>query len=293
MTLDRVDAVSADPVYDRVARRSAAAVINGYSTSFSLACRLLRAPVRDAIRTVYGLVRIADEVVDGPLGADTDRAARVLGELEAETQSALRTGHSTNLVVHAFARTARTCGIDEELITPFFASMRTDLVISEHDERSLAAYIHGSAEVVGLMCLRVFLAAPDAAGAPDYAVLAPGAQALGAAFQKVNFLRDLGADQDGLGRTYFPGVEVAHLSDAVVAELLDEVGADLAVASVAIDMLPASSRRAVRVAHDLFAALADRVRATPSQRLREGRVSVPTSTKLRLVLAAQVRAGRA
>ena len=293
MTLDRVGAVPADPVYDRVASRSAAVVISGYSTSFSFACWLLRGPVRDAVRSVYGLVRIADEVVDGPLGADPDRAAQVLDELEAQTRSALRTGHSTNLVVHAFASTARACGIDEELVAPFFASMRTDLVVSEHDERSLAAYIHGSAEVVGLMCLRVFLAAPGAAGAPDFAILAPGARALGAAFQKINFLRDLGADQDGLGRTYFPGVEVAHLTDTAVAELLDEVEADLAAASVAIDRLPSSSRWAVRVAHDLFAALAGRVRATPADQLRYARVRVSTAAKVRIVLTAQVRAGRA
>ncbi|MGO1972155.1 MAG: phytoene/squalene synthase family protein [Propionibacteriaceae bacterium] len=293
MTTLGADAVRIDPTYDKVASRSAAAVISGYSTSFSLACRLLRAPVRDAIRNVYGVVRIADEVVDGPVGTDTDRAARVLHDLEQETRSALHTGHSTNLVVHAFAATARSCGIEEELITPFFDSMRTDLLVTEHDQRSLARYIHGSAEVVGLMCLKVFLAAPDAAGAPDYASLAPGARALGAAFQKINFLRDLGADQDGLGRIYFPGVDVEHLDGSRVVGLLDEIESDLAAASVAIDQLPRSSRRAVRVAHDFFATLTDRVRATPVEQLRHTRVSVPSATKARIVLAAQLRAGRA
>ena len=284
--------VESDPVYDRVAGRSAAAVIAGFSTSFALACRLLGAAVRDPIRNVYGLVRIADEVVDGPLGRDPERAATVLAELERETGAALHTGHSTNLVVHAFAGTARRCGIDEELITPFFRSMRTDLQVTEHDRRSLADYVHGSAEVVGLMCLKVFLTAPDAAGGPDHGALAPGARALGAAFQKINFLRDLATDQEQLGRRYLPGVDVRHLTTVQRDSLLEEISADLAVASAAIDRLPRSSRRAVRTAHDLFAVLAVRLGNTPVEQLTHTRVRVPTPVKARILLAAGLRSGR-
>ncbi|WP_154795060.1 phytoene/squalene synthase family protein [Occultella kanbiaonis] len=283
---------SADPLYDRVAQRSAGVVISGYSTSFSWACRLLAEPVRTQVRSIYALVRVADELVDGPTSADPARAAVLLDALEAQTLDAVRTGHSTNLLVHAFALTARSCGIGADLIAPFFASMRTDLSVTGHDEQSLREYVYGSAEVVGLMCLRAFLAAPDAARAPSYSHLAPGAKRLGAAFQKVNFLRDLGADVDLRGRIYFPDLDVDHFTDAHRDALLDEIDADLDAAAVAIARLPRSSRRAVRAAHDLFAALSKRLRATPATQLRRSRVRVPAMGKGWILVHAYAVRGR-
>jgi 15-cis-phytoene synthase len=279
--------VSADPLYDAVAQRSAAAVIEGYSTSFGWACRLLREPVRTAVRNVYALVRIADELVDGPVGAtDPERAGRLLLELEEETYEALVTGHSTNLVVHAFALTARRAGIGADLLAPFFASMRTDLSISVHNPTSLDTYVYGSAEVVGLMCLRVFVAAPDGHHL-EFEQLAPGARRLGAAFQKVNFLRDLAEDHDDLGRTYFPGLAVEHFTDVHRDELLDDIDADLAAAAAVAVRLPPSSRSAVLAAHGLFAELSARLRATPAEQIRTRRVRVPGPRKA-LVLARSV-----
>ena len=194
--------------YDRVAQRSARTVIAGYSTSFGWAVRLLEEPVRTHVRSIYALVRVADETVDDPdpLLPNTLRA-QMLDDLAAETARAVQRGRSTNLVVQAFAITARRHGIGPELLDPFFASMRADLAVSEHDQASLQEYVHGSAEVVGLMCLRVFVAGDDAA----YARLREPAQSLGAAFQKVNFLRDLAEDHDQLGRAYFPGLDPAEL----------------------------------------------------------------------------------
>ncbi|WP_310650840.1 squalene/phytoene synthase family protein [Cellulomonas sp. P24] len=275
-------------VYDDVAAASAAIVIRRYSTSFSLACRLLDEPVRTRVQNIYALVRLADEIVDGPFSAvDPDRTARQLDALEAETYDAVRAGCSTNLVVHAFAQTARTCRIGPDLIGPFFASMRADLDVSSHDAESLSAYVYGSAEVVGLMCLRAFLAGqPHDPGA--YARLAPGAQRLGAAFQKVNFLRDLAADHDVLGRTYVAAVDVEHLTDAERDALLDEVDADLAAAARAITHLPRSSRRAVSAAHGLFAELSRRLRRTPASEIARTRVRVPTVVKAWVVLRAIV-----
>ncbi len=278
-------------VYDDVATASAAIVIRRYSTSFSLACRLLDEPVRTRVRNIYALVRLADEIVDGPFSAvDPDRTARLLDALELETYDAVRAGHSTNLVVHAFAQTARTCRIGPDLMGPFFASMRADLDVSTHDAASLSTYVYGSAEVVGLMCLRAFLAGePHEVGA--YALLEPGARRLGAAFQHVNFLRDLAADHDVLGRTYVAAADVEHLTDAERDALLDEVDADLAVAARAIAHLPRSSRRAVGAAHGLFAELSRRLRRTPASEIMRSRVSVPTAVKARIVLAALVRGG--
>lgn len=284
--------VTSDPVYDAVAQHAAAAVIDGYSTSFGWACRLLREPVRTHVRNIYALVRLADEVVDGRAGAgDPEHAGAVLTALEEETYEALRTGRSTNLVVHAFAITARAVGIGPELLVPFFASMRTDLTVTAHDARSLDAYVYGSAEVVGLMCLRAFVAAPDARGV-SYARLSPGARRLGAAFQKVNFLRDLADDHDRLGRTYFPDVDVERLDDARRDQLLDDIDADLAAAARAAAQLPPSSRSAVLAAHGLFAELSARLRRTPAAELRRRRVRVPGPRKAVVVGRAVVRGRR-
>ena len=271
-------------LYDSVAEGSAAAVISTYSSSFGLASRLLAEPVRTQVRNVYALVRVADEIVDNPDPAlGIEARATMLTWLHDDVRHALKNGYSANLVVHAFARTAVACGIDEEIIDPFFASMRMDLETTVHTQESFERYVHGSAEVVGLMCLRIFLA-PDTAG--DYARLAPGARRLGAAFQKLNFLRDLADDHDTLGRCYFPGLEVEQFCDADRDRILDDISGDLDAAAAVIPSLPASSRRAVRVAHATFAELAERLRATPAAQIRRRRVRVPDSVKLRLVAGA-------
>lgn len=278
--------------YDSVADASAALVLRSYSTSFGIACRLLGRPVRGHVRNIYALVRLADEIVDAPRpDGGPEQQGRLLDGLEAETLAALTTGHSANLVVHAFARSARRCGIDAALLTPFFASMRTDLLQHTHDQASFERYVYGSAEVVGLMCLRAFLVdEPDAA--ESYRRLAPGARRLGAAFQKVNFLRDLGADHQGLGRRYFPGIDPTRLDDDQRDRLLDDIDADLAAAREAVVLLPASSRRAVLVAHALFAELSRRLRVVPARRLARERVRVPTPVKARLVAACLLRGER-
>jgi phytoene/squalene synthetase len=274
--------------YDAVAQASAAVVIAGYSTSFGWATRLLVEPVRTHVRNVYALVRVADEIVDAPGEWPADQRGHLLTVLEEETYQALRTGHSANLVVHAFALTGRRCGIGPDLVEPFFASMRADLSVTAHDAGSFAAYVYGSAEVVGLMCLRVFVPGDERA----YAELADGAARLGAAFQKLNFLRDLAEDHDLRGRSYFPGVDVDRLDDACRDALLDDVAADLAAARAVIPRLPASSRRAVRAAHDLFAELARRLRVTPAATLTRTRVRVPDLVKARILVRAVLKGRR-
>jgi len=269
------------PLYDEAACRTACAVIDTYSTSFSLATRLLGPRTRRHVRHVYALVRIADEIVDGPAdeaGVDLDERHRVLDALEQETEDAVTRGFSANLVVHAYARTARECGIGDELTGPFFESMRTDLTTASHDAESHAAYVYGSAEVVGLMCLAVFVNAGTSAPARPSGHLVAGARSLGRAFQDVNFLRDLDDDATRLGRDY---LAIADASDR--AAVLDRIDADLARAAAVIPELPADCRRAVTAAHDLFAALAQRLRgAAPGT----GRVSVPTAQKARLAARA-------
>jgi phytoene/squalene synthetase len=164
--------------------------------------------------------------------------------------------------------------------------MRMDLDHAVHSPESFAAYVYGSAEVVGLMCLRAFLAESPTPSAADLATLETGARRLGAAFQKVNFLRDLAADAGGLGRAYFPGVGPGDLDEATKHALLDDIEADLDAAAATLPLLRRGPRRAVALAHGLFAELADRIRRTPAARLATTRVRVPDPVKLRLAALA-------
>ncbi len=268
-------------LYDEAACRTACSVIDTYSTSFSLATRLLGPRTRNHVRHVYALVRIADEIVDGPAdeaGVGLEERRRVLDALEQETADAVARGFSANLVVHAYARTARECGIGEDLTAPFFQAMRTDLTTASHDAASHDAYVYGSAEVVGLMCLAVFVNAGTSAPARPAPHLVAGAQSLGRAFQDVNFLRDQADDAERLGRDY---LEIGGRQDR--AAVLDRIDADLATAAAVIPELPADCRRAVTAAHDLFATLGRRLR---EQGPEAGRVSVPTTRKATLAARA-------
>lgn len=276
--------------YDRTAQAAAGVVISRYSTSFGLACRLLGSGVRTHVRSVYALVRVADEIVDGAsagAGVPVEQALAVLNDLEQETLAAIDRGFSTNLVVHAFALAARPARIGQELVRPFFASMRADLGVDTHSDASLQEYVYGSAEVVGLMCLAIFLA-DDPVDPATRNELTAGARRLGAAFQKVNFLRDLSEDYTSLGRVYLPGADPRALTEVTKENFLDDIDADLAAARAVIDDLPHNSRTAVLIAHDLFAELAIKLRATPAASLLTTRVRVANRRKM--VLAARAAA---
>jgi len=260
-------------LYARTARRSAGLVIRDYSTSFGMASRLLTSEVRWQIGAIYGVVRLADEVVDGPAeaaGVPVDERRAMLDALEQEVETALERRFSTNLLVHAFQDAASVAAFGPELTRPFFASMRRDLdPVDLTDEAELDEYVYGSAEVVGLMCLAAFLADTPA---PNHVRerLDAGARALGSAFQRVNFVRDLAADADGLGRRYLPQLDPAHPTEEAKHAVLDRIDADLATAEATLPLLPRDARRAVGAAHGLFAALSRRLRQTPADRLRRG-----------------------
>lgn len=270
--------------YDRAACAAASVVIRHYSTSFSLATRLFGPRVRTHVRNIYALVRIADEIVDGPGrscgGDDTALAAR-LDALERDTLDAVGSGFSADLIVHAFAGTARECGISEGLIRPFFDSMRTDISTTAHDAGSHDRYVYGSAEVVGLMCLQVFLNAGYHRDRQAPAHLRAGARRLGAAFQDINFLRDAAHDRDVLGRDYLGAGDPAQREQA-----LRRIRRDLNAAARVIPDLPADCRRAVIVAHQLFSTLARRLESAP-----EERASVPNHRKALIALRALLGGG--
>lgn len=274
-------------LYDRVAEQTASMIIREYSTSFGMAAKLLGAGVRQDVENIYGLVRLADEIVDGVAayaGVDEKEIRRLLDELETETEAAMLRGYSTNLVVHAFALTARRTGITPELTRPFFTSMRVDITRVTHTRESFDEYVYGSAEVVGLMCLKAFLVGKDLTPEENDTFVI-GARKLGAAFQKVNFLRDLSADVDALGRSYFPGINIATFTEEQKMVLVADIDSDLAISGAIVPLLPSSSRKAVALAQNLFAELNRRIERTPAAELKHTRVSVPTLVKLRIALA--------
>ena len=273
-------------LYSRVAGEMSATVIRRYSSSFGLASRILSRPTRRHIENIYALVRVADEIVDGvatEAGLSAAEAGVRLDELEHETYRALGSGFSTNLVVHAFATTAREVGVERDITAPFFHSMRMDLTERHYTDEEFATYVYGSAEVVGLMCLAVFMrnATPSAT---DAAILHRGARALGAAFQKVNFLRDLAADVDDLGRSYFPGIVVADFTEADKVRLCDDIDQDLAAAAETEKLLPRDAARAVALARGLFTRLKERIRLKPASIVKSSRIRVGGMSKFFLAM---------
>lgn len=274
--------------YTSAAMTSSGKVIDEYSTSFGLSCKFLGKAAQRDIGNIYALVRLADEIVDGvaqEAGLDLATTGEELDGLEAQTEAGLSTGYSTNLVVHAFVTTARHHGITTELTRPFFRSMRSDLHRQEHTAESLAEYIYGSAEVVGLMCLAVFRNMPGTDTSDDK-ILVTSARRLGAAFQKVNFLRDLAADYETLGRSYFPDVDPAAFQDAQKQRVVDDIRADLAATQPGMRRLDPRARIGVELAHRLFSELTDALEACPACELLSRRIRVNTSRKL--AIAAQI-----
>lgn len=277
-------------LYSMAAQRAAREVIYSYSTSFGLATRLLGKKFQAHVENVYALVRVADEIVDGSAAQAAELAAEVnpeqlLAEFETETYRAMQTSYSTNLIIHAFAQTAREVGIEKAIVEPFFYSMRQDLTEKEHDQASFEKYVYGSAEVVGLMCLQVFMHGKHYS-AQEQERLILGARALGSAFQKVNFLRDLAADFRRLGRSYFPGVDVNNFNEETKQRLVADIEKDLAVSAQSLPLLPSSARRAVAAAQLLFTKLNRKIKKTSAQELINRRISIGAFEKAAILIRA-------
>lgn len=278
--------------YTRAAVASSREVIRSYSTSFGLATALLAQPIRSQVQNIYALVRVADEIVDGAaagaLGPNSSlQSGSELNKLEAETYKAMESGFSTNLVVHAFAHTARETGIKREIVEPFYYSMRQDLHQTKHDQKSFEKYVYGSAEVIGLMCLQTFIQGRNYSPS-ELETLRKGAQALGAAFQKVNFLRDLSADFEQLGRSYFPQVNVETFDETTKNRLVADINQDLAASARTLTLLSKSSRRAVVAAQLLFTALNDKIAKTPADELIRARIRVNDFQKFLILFKAWI-----
>lgn len=293
--------------YTSASERSAAQFMGSYSTSFGIATKLLGPRHRQHIRNIYALVRVADELVDGvaaEAGMDHAMQLESLNAFEAQTERAMTIGYCSNPVVHAFSITAREAGIGADLTRPFFASMRMDLeaaqmpgVSAEHsaieiaryNAAELADYIYGSAEVVGLMCLRVFVRDHNVTD-ETHRTLEHGARSLGAAFQTINFLRDIGDDTSRLGRSYLS--PDSRLGPDLHAQWVRTIREQLHAAHETLPLLPHDARLAVACAYRLFASLTDRIENTPPEMLYERRVRVSGPNKTLVILQSMLHTWR-
>lgn len=254
-----------------------------YSTSFSSAIKLLHSSLRVPIYNVYGFVRFADEIVDTFHQFDK---AMLLQEFKKETYTAIERKISLNPILHSFQLTVNQYNIPLDLIEAFFHSMEMDLNKSVYSASDYNEYIYGSAEVVGLMCLYVFCEGDKAA----YDKLKPFAQSLGAAFQKVNFLRDVKADFMLLSRTYFPGVDFKNFTPAEKEKIENDIAADFSEAFKGILQLPVKARFGVYVAYKYYLSLFKKIKKTPPVNILEQRIRIPNYGKVYIVAKAGLRA---
>ncbi len=253
-----------------------------YSTSFSSAIRLLHKDLRTPIFNIYGFVRFADEIVD--TFHDFDKAV-LLHEFKQATYDAIEKGISMNPILHSFQITVNQFGIDKELIDAFLYSMELDLDQRKYDRAGYEQYIYGSAEVVGLMCLFVFCEGDK----KMYEQLKPYARSLGAAFQKVNFLRDLKADYEGLERVYFPGCDFRNFTSADKAAIEADIQKDFDHAYEGILLLPMKARFGVYVAYKYYLSLFKKIKKVRPQKIMEERIRIPDYGKVFILAKAGIR----
>ncbi len=252
-----------------------------YSTSFGQSSKILSRDIRKHIFAIYGLVRVADEIVDTYTGNDK---ASVLNSLENEVYNSITTGFSTNPIVHAFVDTVRSFDIPKKFITSFFSSMRMDIKKKRFTQKEYETYIYGSAEVIGLMCLKVFTHEDKSL----FLELEPAARALGAAYQKVNFLRDIASDYIERGRIYFPGVEFKTFNESAKSKLIKDIKNDFKIARSAFAKLPKNARSAVSLSASYYTELLTRLENTSVQTIKTSRVRVPDAVKLRLLVKSKI-----
>jgi 15-cis-phytoene synthase len=264
-------------LFDTVSRKCSKTVTNTYSTSFSLATKMLAPSIRQDIYNIYGFVRLADEIVDS--FHDFDKEA-LLNEFTQDMHKAISNRISLNPILNAFQETVHKYNIEEELYNAFLKSMRLDLHKSKYlTQEEYKEYIYGSADVVGLMCLKVFVKGDLEA----YNYLKSSAMRLGSAFQKVNFLRDLKADFEDLSRSYFPNTNLAALDEISKKNIILEIEDDFKAGLSGIVKLPVEAKFGVYTAYIYYNKLLQKLKKVPSLQIKERRISVPNYQKAGLL----------
>jgi len=264
-------------IFDIVSRECSKTVTNSYSTSFSLATKMLAPSIRQDIYNIYGFVRFADEIVD--TFHDYDKET-LFAEFENDLYKAISSKISLNPILNSFQETVHKYSIQEELYSSFMDSMRLDLHKSEYlSMEEYKQYIYGSADVVGLMCLKVFVDGDE----KRYNELKDSAMSLGSAFQKVNFLRDLKADYEDLSRSYFPNVDLSQLNEINKEQIIQEIEDDFQKGLKGIAHLPVEAKFGVYTAYIYYRKLLQKLKRIPSLEIRKRRVRVPNYQKAGLL----------
>lgn len=269
-------------LFHKVSQQCSQLTAREYSTSFYSAIRLLHSDLRHPICNIYGFVRFADEIVD--TFHQHDKAA-LLARFKEDTWKAISEGISLNPILHSFQLTVNQYQIEHHLVEAFFHSMETDLARDHHDQNSYNQYIYGSAEVVGLMCLSVFCEGNQS----QYNLLQGPARSLGAAFQKVNFLRDIKADAALLNRHYFPGVDFGNFTPGMKQAIEQDIEQDLQHAFTGISQLPWKARFGVYVAYKYYLSLFRKIKKTKPSVIMEQRIRIPNYRKAMILLRAGVK----
>ena len=270
-------------LFDSVSFDCSTKVTKAYSTSFSTAVKMLGPSIRQDIYNIYGFVRFADEIVDSFHDFNKEE---LLLKFERDLKEALFNKISLNPILNSFQYTVNKYEIDYELIEAFMKSMKQDLIQNEYETREdYEAYIYGSADVVGLMCLQVFVNGDK----KKYEELKAGAMRLGSAFQKVNFLRDLKDDFEKLNRSYFPNTDLNYLNEHSKKEIIEEIENDFEVAFESIKKLPIEARFGVYTAYRYYKRLLKKLKNTPSTEIKNTRIRVPDYQKIELLARCYVK----
>lgn len=265
-------------IFSEVAFKTSKIVTKSYSTSFSIAVSMLEKEMQNAINSIYGFVRFADEIVDT---FHHNNKKHLLDKFEDDLKEALVEGLSLNPVLHSFILTIKKYDIDSDLIDAFLSSMKADLNKQNYNSQNeLNVYIYGSADVVGLMCLKVFVNGNE----KQYNELKSPAIKLGSAFQKVNFLRDLKDDTEGLNRIYFHQMNSGKFNDSVKNEIIGNIEADFLEAKKGIDKLPGKSKLAVYIAFSYYQNLLKKLKNTPAEKIAATRIRLTGTVKIVLLI---------
>ena len=270
-------------LFDQVSESCSRIVTESYSTSFTLATKMLDSSIRQDIYNIYGFVRFADEIVDSFHNYDKKE---LLNLFEKDLKKSIEDKISLNPILNSFQKTIHSYQIDYELVDSFLNSMKLDLGKKKYlTKKEFDQYVYGSADVVGLMCLKVFVKGNK----NQYNDLRPYAMSLGSAFQKVNFLRDLKADHDGLNRSYFPNLNINEFDEPSKKIILDEIDKDFRHALKGIFKLPSSARFGVYTAYKYYLKLLNKLRKTHPLKIKSSRIRVPNYQKVNVLARSYVR----
>ncbi|GAA3597339.1 phytoene/squalene synthase family protein [Flavivirga amylovorans] len=270
-------------LFDTVSYNCSKLVTKTYSTSFSLATKMLSKSIRMDIYNIYGFVRFADEIVDSFHDYNKEH---LFNKFSEDLELALKDKISLNPILNSFQHTFHKYSLDKNLVDAFMKSMRMDLHKTKYlTEEEFKAYIYGSADVVGLMCLKVFVKGDHV----KYETLKDTAMSLGSAFQKVNFLRDLKTDHDDLNRTYFPKTDLNNLDEASKQSIIDDIEADFAKGLSGIKKLPIEAKFGVFMAYRYYHQLLKKLKKTPALQIKNTRIRVSNPKKIEILMRSYVK----